>query len=231
VLPFQATESEPDATLYGHLFRQDLRAVRSAAGVDCPLFVLVAGLEEARGFREFLDRFPRPLRQRRVGQQFPYIGDLDAAEVPQVIGQGIAWIFRELFPPLIYRLLRLEKSSKSGQDEVLRGNIRLFHLLSQMQDRHRFLGRALTLGLGLERRGAFRLAGCYLAGTGKNAAREQGFVGGVFRRLIESQDFVAWTDEALAADERYRRWTWMGYVGIGLAVGAVLLLGYFLAIR
>ena len=65
------------------------------------------------------------------------------------------------------------------------------------------------------------LGGCYLAGTGRDPGREQGFIAGVFRQLIENQNYVAWTPEALDEEADYRRWTYYGY--LGLAVIVVLL--------
>jgi hypothetical protein len=214
LLPYYATESDVAATQLGLLFRQDLRAARAVLQVHCPLFTLVCGLEEASGCREFVGRFPRDLRQRRVGQQFPYVPDLDPAEVSALLESGLTWIFRDLFPPLIYRLFRLEKPNRASHEAVLRGNIRLYQFLTQLQDRDKRLARTLSLALAPEHRGPFEFAGCYLAATGTDPGYEQAFVGGVFHRLIESQDHVWWTDEALAREAEYRRWTVLGYVGI-----------------
>src|SRR5207249_3704248 len=131
-------------------------------------------------------------------------------------------------PPLVYRLFRLEKPSRTSHDAVLRGNIRLYKLLTQLQGRHQRLARALTLALAPQVREPFHLAGCYLAGTGKDPGHEQAFVGGVFRRLIESQDHVSWTEAALARDAELRRWTVLGYLGLGTAVLLVVLIGLVL---
>jgi hypothetical protein len=214
LLPYYATESDVASTQTGLLFRQDLRAARAVLQVHCPLFALVCGLEEAPGCRELLGRFPRDLRQRRVGQQFPYVPDLDPAEVPTLLESGLTWIFRELFPPLVYRLFRLEKPGRGSHEAVLRGNLRLYQFLAQLQDRHMRLTRTLTLAVAPEHRGPCEFAGCYVAATGTDPVLEQAFVGGVFRRLIESQDYVSWTDAALAREAEYRRWTVIGYLGL-----------------
>ena len=63
------------------------------------------------------------------------------------------------------------------------------------------------------------LTGCYMAATGEDAVRGQGFAGGVFPQLVQVQNHVAWTREALADDRACRRWALLGYVGL---VGAVV---------
>ena len=42
------------------------------------------------------------------------------------------------------------------------------------------------------------------------------FVPGVFRRLTESQDLVAWTPETVWRESRYLRWTRQGYVALAV---------------
>ena len=45
------------------------------------------------------------------------------------------------------------------------------------------------------------IAALVCAGTGKDAAREQAFVTGVLRRLVEEQNRVYWTAEALGEED------------------------------
>ena len=44
--------------------------------------------------------------------------------------------------------------------------------------------------------------------------REQGFANGIFRLLLENQNHVTWTPEALHVETSYKRWTYLGYVGL-----------------
>ena len=57
--------------------------------------------------------------------------------------------------------------------------------------------------------GAPMLGGCYVAGTGPDE-RDQAFLAGVVRRAIEHQNQVRWTADAVAEDEAYRRYAWVG---------------------
>jgi hypothetical protein len=61
------------------------------------------------------------------------------------------------------------------------------------------------------------LAGCYLAATGRNST-DQAFVPGVFQRVADGQNLVAWSPEATARDARLNRLTVLGYFGIALLV-------------
>jgi hypothetical protein len=69
--------------------------------------------------------------------------------------------------------------------------------------------------------GRAMLGSCGFAATGRDLAREQGFAAATIRWLVENQNHVAWTTEALAIDADFRRGTRLGYLG---------LLGFFVAI-
>ncbi len=66
--------------------------------------------------------------------------------------------------------------------------------------------------------------GCYVAGTGPDPENQQGFVAGVFRRLIEEEKkgLVSWTEEAVADEAGYQRWIGMGQIALGVFVAVVL---------
>jgi hypothetical protein len=49
------------------------------------------------------------------------------------------------------------------------------------------------------------LAGCYFLATGRKAGGEQAFVAGAFRRLLDEQNCVAWSAEALKREASYHR--------------------------
>ena len=73
--------------------------------------------------------------------------------------------------------------------------------------------------------------GCYLAGTGENPETEQAFAPGVLARLMEMQDDVSWTEEALQEDARFLRRaatlkTILGLVIAALVVSILGLIGY-----
>jgi hypothetical protein len=103
--------------------------------------------------------------------------------------------------------------------------------MGEMNQRRRRLARVLVRGVVQEGNGPPLFGGCYIAGTGKEAERDQAFVPGVFRRLVENQNFVSWTDKALNDEADYNRWTTYGYVGLGVCAAVVIGLGLFIKVR
>src|SRR5262249_8884159 len=218
LVPFAGTDSEDDATQSGELCRRDLAAARNVLKVHCPLFALACDLETAPGFREFIDRFELKERQRRVGQRFPLAPDVNGDALAAMIDGGVQWICNSVFPNWVYKMFRLESSGKDDPAKLIRGNVALYQLMSQIRERQKRLSRILTRAVLSDKGGPPLFGGCYLAGTGRDPAHEQAFVAGVFRRLIDEQNYVSWTDEALAAEAECNRWTGIGYGFITLLV-------------
>jgi hypothetical protein len=223
LLPIAATDTKEDADQTGALSQHDLATVRRTLQVHCPLFTMVCDLETIPGFCEFIDRFPVDQRQRRVGQRFPLLPDLNEDEaVTDWVDRSVQWICQSLFPTWVYKLFRVETAGREEFSPVVRGNIRLYQLMSQISERQKRLSHVLTRGLTTESQ-PWLFGGCYLAGTGTDATREQAFTAGVFRRLIENQNYVSWTVEAEQEEAKYARLVYA--LQIGIAAGILLLLG------
>lgn len=229
VLPFAATENETKANQTGLVCRQDLLAIQEVLQVRCPVFALVADMEATPGFRDLIARFPAAHRQRRLGQAFPYVED--GTGNGDVLEQGVNWICLELFPPLIYRMMRLGRAAADKRMTGLRGNVRLYNLLCEMRTRRKLLSRLLSLAVTAPQQPPVLLGGCYFAGTGRDATREQAFIPAVFHRLLDSQSYVAWTKNAVDEERRYRHMTVAGFAGVGVLaatfVGCVVFLAFF----
>src|SRR5262249_49144022 len=156
--------------------------------VHAPLLVVLSDMEQVPGFCELLEQFPEAKqRQYVLGQPFPLMPDLDAPEVPRMIGKGISWLFETLFPANVYKLLRVEQPNQ-GRGTILRANGKLYQLLVEMQERHRGLNHILTRSLSSSTtEGPLLFGGCFLAATGADPATEQAFVHGILRQMIENQ--------------------------------------------
>lgn len=226
VLPYAATASDAAANQTGQVCQRDLESISGVLQIRCPIFALVADMEMEAGFEEFIDRFPRGHRQRRLGQQFPYVPEIAAQEATDLVDGGVRWICLDLFPPLVYRLMRLDKPGPDRMSTILQGNIRLYQLMVDMRQRWKRLSRILALALVPPERGPVYFGGCYLAGTGLDASREQAFIAAVFHRLLESQNYVSWTEAGEAEEMDYRRWARFGYVALAVFALFVLVLGY-----
>jgi hypothetical protein len=227
LVPLAATDTEDDANQTGLACRRDLATARQALRVHCPTLALVCDLETAPGFGEFFDRFPEKQRQRRVGQRFPLVPAAEPAALPAMIDGGVKWICQALFPTWVYKFFRVEGPGREDAVEATRGNVQLYRLMNEMRERQRNLSRILTRGLLGEADGPPLLGGCYVAATGRDPDREQAFAAGVFRRLLDEQNFVSWTAQALAEDADQERWTRIGYAVTGvfaaLVVGLIFL--------
>jgi type VI protein secretion system component VasK len=227
LIPFAATGSEAEANQTGLICQRDLTAVQEVMQVHCPVFALVCDMERVTGFREFVDRFPKGHRQRRLGQQFPYVANLTAAEGAKLIEGGVEWVSRELFPSLVYRLMRPEKSVKDKNAPMTEGNARLYRLLCLMRERQKPLSRILALAIVPEVQGPILFGGCYFAATGSLPSRQQAFIAAVFQRLIENQNFVS----SEAEERAYRRWMRFGYSALALFVVFLFVFGYLVVFR
>ena len=168
----------------------------------------------------------------RVGQRLPLAPDLPAAEVPALWERAVQWVGQSVLPVGIMKFLRLDAPADPRRTPSASGlhNRNLYLLLREVYTRGPRLARVLARGLGAagEATGdpeALPLfGGCYLGGTGRQAP-EQAFVPGVFARLVDGQNTVSWTSQALAEDARYRRWTAIGYTVIVLVPLALVLAG------
>lgn len=225
LIPYAATDSDAEANQTGLVCQKDLQALRDVLQINCPLFALVCDMENATGFREFIDRFPKGHRQRRLGQQFPYVADLNPTSGGQLIDSGVQWICQELFPPLIYRLMRLEKAGQDKLSPTLRGNMNLYELLCEMRGRRQRLGRILAQAIDSEAAEPILFGGCYLAATGRSS-REQAFIAAVFHRLLENQNFVSWTEASRAEEADFRRWVRYGYTAIAIFTVVLFAMGF-----
>jgi hypothetical protein len=227
VVPAAATDSDEDASQTGSLCHQDLTAARAVFRVHCPIIALVGDLETVPGFSDFILRFPERERQRRVGQRFPYLPDLEGSTLEGKIEEVGYWICHQLIPSWVYKLFRVERPGTDSLENAVGGNVQLYKFLGQMRERQKRLSRVLARGILTNGNDPVLFGGCYLGGTGRNP-REQAFVEGVFQRLIQDQEFVSWTDEAVAEDLNYHRITRYGYLGLVVFVVLLAVVGYFI---
>lgn len=219
LLPFAASDDELTAGQTAVLLERDLATVRQTLEVRCPLVTLVCDMENTPGGRELLDRFPEDQRHRRLGVSFPMLAQCDSGNTPEMIRTGVRWTCEGLIPPLVYRLARIRGRQDSAGAEESRLNRQLYRLVTQLRQRTSRLERILTRAVCPNEESDWMLTGCYLAATGEDAVRGQGFAGGIFPQLVQVQNHVAWTQEALADDRTCRWLALLGYAG--LVVGAV----------
>lgn len=220
LIPVGGSDTESDAQRTAEICYRDLATMRRALKVLCPVYGMVCDLETLPGFPEFLQAQEQKDRLRRLGQRFPFVPpDLGGDDYFDKIRQSVEFMSTSLLREWVYRLFRIENPGREEKQVAVNRNNRLFLMLEEMRGRGKWLGRILANGVARDAAGLF--GGCYLAGTGANKERDQGFVAGVFRRLVESQNFVSWTDQAQADDVKNHRLATAGYVVLGVAAVAL----------
>src|SRR5262249_51303889 len=222
LLPFAATDSDQHAATAGSLCRADLAATRAAARVYCPLLLLVCDPGSAPRFPQFVKPFPAEQRQRRLGHRCPLAPDLSTPDIAAMIAQSSEWVCQSMFPNWVYKLFRLERSPQEDAVSMTEGNVELYRLMSQMRLRQKRLGQIAVRAVQARDSSPPLLGGCYVAATGADPANDQAFVPGVFRRLLENQNYLSWTEQALEEDAAQQRWTTIGYAAMALAAAALV---------
>jgi hypothetical protein len=221
LVPLAATDSDEDAQNTAECLQRDLQTLRAVLKVDCPQFALLCDLEMLPGFREFIAQQKAQDRQRRVGQRFSMGTDLRGEQLEEAVVGAVEWMCLNTLRDWVYRLFRVEAAEREDTPTAVAANSRLYLMLGELREREGRLARVLTRGLVAGSDGAPRFGGCYLGGTGADAA-QQAFVPGVFRRLTEAQNYVAWTAAARAEDARYEQLASMGCGFLSLLILVVL---------
>jgi hypothetical protein len=226
LVPIGGTDTETDAQQTAEVCTRDLATVRRVLCMQCPILVLACDLEALPGFRDFIDHVSARERLGRLGQRFPLASpDLAGEALQEQIDRSIHYLSNNYLRDWVYRLFKAEDSGK----DPIQSNVGLYFFLDEMRSRKKNLSRALTQGIARDAPTPLLYAGCYLAGTGVDKNHEQAFVAGVFKRLLENQSIVAWTDQALAEDRKCHSRANVGYAFLGgLLLAALATLGFFL---
>jgi hypothetical protein len=221
LLPYAATNSESEARQAGTACHLDLAVIRESILVNCPVFALLCDIETVPHSDRLLEEFAEEQRLQAMGRPFPLVPDLQISERVRMVETGSDWIGHAAFIPMLYRMMRFSTRDDT-LDENVKDNARLFRFFAEMHGRSRRLGRLLGRLVSLDTRGQVMLGGCFVACTGRDPKREQAFVGGVLQLLIDNQNFVSWTPDALRQEANYHRLSTFGNMAIaGLAIAGL----------
>src|SRR5205814_827481 len=200
LVPIGGSDTDQDAQQTAEVCARDLATLRGVLKLQCPLLVLCCDMEALPGFRDFIQRVPAKDRLGRLGQRFPLASpDLVGEPLQEQIDKSIHYLCNSYLRDWVFRLFRMEDAG--GQASVPT-NTGLYLFLDEMCGRKKNLSRILTQGIAKDAPVPLLYAGCYLAGSGADKDKEQAFVAGVFKRLIENQSFVSWTPQALEEDKQ-----------------------------
>jgi len=224
LIPFAGLDLDQDANDTGDVMLRDLTVIRRTTCLTCPRFAVVADCETAPGFKEFIQQFSAQERRPRLGQKCPLDPDLSRSAVSnpnstplvEMFASLGAWVSNGVIPTWVYKKFKTEKRDAPNGAEMIEINARMFLFLEEFRLRQDRLALVLARAVGMSTTGAPWFGGLYLSGTGSNPALEHAFVPGVMRRLIEEQDYIAWTNEALDEDVRFQQLSMYLYGVLGL---------------
>lgn len=239
LIPWAATESKELITIGSGMLEQELIAIRQVFQLRYQTLGLVCDLETARGFKEFRSGFPKEMLKKRIGQRLPLVPAVDnREEMAELLGRLAQWIGLSILPRFILEFLRLEAQNDPrrtpSQGET--GNRNLYLLMREVYERGPRLADLLSRGVpSVGGRDEYSLVplfgGCYLAGTGNINSEQAAFVPGVFQRVLEGQNAVCWSPQALEYDARMKRFTIAGYLLLTVFVAFVVAVVYLLSNR
>lgn len=212
----------------GHVaaaIEEDLTIVAKAGQTRCPLRLLVADLHTIPGFDALFTALDADRRHRLLGQDFPLRPDLGADARDGMAASAIR-SFTESLGLLAQKLFVLEATSAAAPQAFLT-NSRLFDLVEHVEQRRAGLEIVVRRILNDPSGDGLYFGGFYFGATGTDPGADQAFVPGVFRLLIDHQNKVQWTDEALEEEADYQRWAVFGYAAMGAFCLLLIALGYW----
>jgi hypothetical protein len=202
--------SHRQAVEHASALRDDLRALRLALKLRCPVYTLFPRMEITPGFTDYIDRLrlqvsPRMIDQRvgfGVPRTEPFSGDLAQ--------RGLNWL-ADLFHNWILSLM------VGGLEDPL-SNRRLM-LMDLEFRRYRKRLRSILESALATRKGSepILFRGCYFVASGDQQA-ERAFSAGLLRgtrgRVLADHVETRWSASALRDDQRYVRTAWL-IAGVG----------------
>ena len=214
LLPFellQATQRETQQL--EKTVRADMSCLQRELSIRCPVTALIVGMHQERGFRELVRRVGRErAAAQRFGRRF------DVRIIPSVEAiTALCALAAGVFEDWIHTLFR------EAEALTRPGNLRLYGLLCKMRSSlSSVLTEVLVGGFSHDPNSKdlpepIPFSGCYFAATGETDD-QQAFVRGIFEKLVEEQEDVEWTRQALANN----RW-WRNIAVTGAALAATSL--------
>ena len=205
VLPIIASGSDNGPEQRAEACKADLAEMFGVFEMRCPVIVLVSDLEKFPGFADLVERLPSGQTTKRMGQRFPLVPDLDNGAVPASIESSVSWISDILFPSMIYSQFKIESPGGEDATDVLKANSQLYRFLSKIRERQVATAQLVKDSIPAVHGEPILFGGCYFAGTGVNSGNGQAFTSGVLKRLIDEQDNVTWTSNAINEDANMLR--------------------------
>lgn len=220
VTPFGLLRRGPEQVRHlANATRQDLRTIQSHAYLRCPVISLIGGMEHEAGFGELVRRVGTgPALEQRIGMRFEPWNPATRERL-----EALAVHACDRIEGNVYDLYKMH----DGYNKP--GNGKLYNLLCRTRTGFSDLLKSYLSGAFAQQDPDERpmlFAGCYFAATGE-IERLQGFLKAVLAdRMLENQDDLQWTDEAMRQDQVREGLARVGMVAAGLLLIATGVLTY-----
>ena len=225
LLPWEILEDVVSAHHMPEAVRTDLETIQQTAKLRCPVTALVVGMEKESGFTELVRRVgAKRAKEHRFGKGFDVWNPPTDERIDALSAHACG-----AFEDWVYSLFR----EKDGLNKP--GNAKCYALLCKIRSQMRArLRNVLLHGYSFDPKDrqaesrAILFSGCYFAATGETEDR-QAFVKNVFEKLLELEEELQWTDQALSEDDRYQSWARVATTTSGLlalALAAMLVYKY-----
>ncbi len=198
LIPLAGTDTSGEALLTAQACLEDLTTARAEMKIDCPVVSLLVDLEDLPGFKEFLSLQRLKELSSRRGGSFPMATRMTANEIRRHLRTSLSWICTTYMQDSVYSVFQTETEANKEVSPLFLRNSRLTLLLTELNERADAVCDIVTSAMMPEREPMFRYSGFYIAATG--AVGVQGFIAGVFQKLVKEQASVTWTQSALDAD-------------------------------
>jgi hypothetical protein len=205
MVPLAGTDTTGEAQFTAQAAQEDLSVTRAEMKLDCPVVSLLVDMEQLPGLEDYLQRQPPKELGNRQGGSFPMATRLSREEIVQHVRASLAWVCTSYLQDGAYRLFQTETQANPNPTVLMPGNSRLVLMLDEMNERAEALSWIVSRAIAPDNDALFRYSGCYLAGTGPKGG--QGFVAGVFQKMVREQSSVGWTEVALAEDAQMHTWS------------------------
>ena len=200
--------------------RDDTGAVLDVLQTRCPTVALVTGMEEERGFLEFVKRYGlRRAQLQRIGKSLNPWDLPESEQLSLVARHAVALVETSVYE-------QFKDKEKLGST----GNRHMYSLLCKL--RGQVVPRLETVlgdGFGFSGLPEEKLLflGCYFGASGPSED-QRGFVQSVFDKLSDLQGDLAWSQRAKRSEARRLK---IAYAGIGIDLTLAAALGFLLLRR
>jgi hypothetical protein len=221
--PIQALANADESNQIAGAIETDLRIMRSALQTRCPAWLFVSDLEMVPGFDVLAATLDADRRGRLFGGELPLSPSVQPASAAALVEPAVD-AFLGATATLLIKIFHTE-SPELATALAIKQNGRLYEFQQTLRSCREGLVGVLTRFAGQEMAEGFYLGGFYFGGTGVDPVTQQAFVPGVFRLVVDHQNQVSWTPDALAEEADYQRWTMFGYAAMGVFCIVLIALG------